>query len=62
VGGAGERLADEQGGRGEQRRGDERAAGVGSEETRKHVERGGGQAGNCAGPPHNGPKPGGFMR
>jgi hypothetical protein len=34
--GAGDRLADEQRGRGEQRRGDERAAGVGGEETREH--------------------------
>jgi hypothetical protein len=34
----GERLADEQRGRGEQRRGDERAAGVGGEETPEHGE------------------------
>lgn len=55
VGGAGERLADEQGGRGEQRRGDERAAGVGGEETRKHAE-----SGKLCGAAT--PKPGGFMR
>jgi hypothetical protein len=49
----GERLADEQGSRGEQRRGDECAAGMGREETRKHGQPtgGGGRREICAGPP-----------